>query len=439
MLLTHEPNRKLAPNTGKILDFPLDIDNPITPFNFLVPNRIALDNGTPLLCVNAKSGAITRIDLAYKAGKWYQTKPLLAFFAGQLLKEGFVEGTSSTIAGFFEFYGAYLSLLIENDYAVVQLYCQNKHLPILLPVLAKVLRHPQYPAQELEALKMAQRQDLMISLEKVAFRARMEFNRHVFGGNHPYGGITMPHHFDEITRDDLVEFHSNTYVYPPDYILLSGFYADSDIKQLNECFGLLNAKPKQDQRVFEVTTSSARSLHIKHPNALQAALRIGKPSIKRSDSDYVSLQLLTTVLGGYFGSRLMRNIREDKGLAYGINAWLMPQLHAGSLVISSETNVDKGWNALEEIMLEVKKLTQEAVPSDELQLVKNYITGSFLRSIDGPFGLADRIRPLQEATLTSTYYTTFLNKLNAISAEELLHVAQTNFIAESFYTVTVGL
>ena len=439
MLPNTQPNRKLAPHTGKILNFPLSLDNPITPFNYLVPERIKLDNGTPLLCVNAKSGAITRIDLAYKAGKWYQTKPLLAYFAAQLLKEGVIEETQTTISGFFEFYGAYLSCSIENDYAVVQLYCQNKHLPILMPVLQKVLLYPQYPNQEFEALRMTQRQDLMISLEKVAYRARMEFNSHIFGENHPYGALTKPHHFDEISRADLTAFHSTSYCYAPDYILLSGFYADADIKQLNECFGQLTVKPEHDRPVFEVTTSPTKTKHIEHPNALKAAIRIGKPSIKRSDADYVSLQLLTTVLGGYFGSRLMRNIREDKGLTYGINAWLMPQLHTGSFVISSEANVDKGWMAIDEIMNEVEKLRKEAVPQDELTLVKNYITGSFLRSIDGPFGLADRIRPLQEANLKPTFYIDFLNKLQVLTAEALLNVAQKNFISDSFYTVTVGL
>lgn len=439
MLLALEPNRLLAPNTSKIIEIPIILDNPITPFNFLVPSKITLDNGTPLLCVNAKSGAITRIDFVFKAGKWFQPKPLVAFFTGQLLKEGLLDGAKSTIAAFFEFYGAYLSLSIENDFSVVQLYCQNKHLPLLLPVLQNVLLHPQFPLHEFESLKMAQKQDLTINLEKVAFKARMEFNQHIFGQDHPYGSSTIPEYFDDVRREDLISFHSKTYCYSPEYILLSGFYTDSDIKQLNDCFGQLTSKPKLDEPNFEVTTSIAKHLHVKHPNALQAALRIGKPSVKRSDPEYVSLQLLTTILGGYFGSRLMRNIREDKGLTYGISAWLMPQLMAGSLVITSETNVDKGYKALDEIMMEVAKLGVEVVPDDELQLVKNYITGSFLRSIDGPFGLADRIRPLHEAKLDPAFYVQFLNKVNEISAEELHLVAQKYFIPESFYTVTVGL
>jgi predicted Zn-dependent peptidase len=439
MSFPEELNRKHAPATGKILEFPISLDHPVPPFNFLRPTQSSLDNGVPLLCVNAKSGAITRVDLAYKAGKWFQTKPLLAFFTGQLLKEGYISGSQTSIASFFEYYGAYLSFSVENDYSIVQLYCQNRHLSILLPVLVRVLREPQFPMQEFEALKMAQKQDLMINLEKVAFKARQEFNRLIFGECHPYGALTMPAHFDQILRNDLIDFHSNTYFYKPEYVLLSGFYTTIDLAQINTCFGSLPIQPKPVNPTFEIASFSEMKAHIEHPNALQAALRLGKISVNKSDTDYVAVQLLTTVLGGYFGSRLMRNIREDKGLTYGINAWLMPQLNASSLVIASETNADKGWKALEEIRLEIARLQKEELPLEELQLVKNYLTGSFLRTIDGPFGLADRIRSVYETRLNPDFYIDFLNQLNSISQEELLLVANKHFNLESFYTVTVGL
>ena len=160
--------------------------------------------------------------------------------------------------------------------------------------------------------------------------------------------------------------------------------------------------------------------------------------ISSTHVDYAGMQVLNTVFGGYFGSRLMSNIREDKGYTYGIGSSVVPLRKEGYFCISSEVGVDVRAAAVNEIYLELKRLRTELVPESELNLVRNYMLGSFQRNIDGPFSLADRFKSILTAGMGYEYYTRYLETIQNITAEELLRLASTHLHEDSLYELVVG-
>jgi predicted Zn-dependent peptidase len=433
------PDRSIQPISGKVLDFPLITNKLTPPLTLLNPEKVLLDNGIPLYLIKASAHAVIRLDLVYNNGKWFEDKPLVSSFYNQMLREGTLKMNSAAIAEFFDYYGAYPNFVAENDNTNVQLYCQSKHFKQLFPVLWQLVTEPLFPEHELETFRMVQKQDFMVNLEKVAFLARGKFNALVYGKDHPYGVEINPAHYDAITRDDLVKFHHASNPGTPAFLILSGCYTTEDINMLNRFCGRQSSPDVKAEISNQIDASTNRKSHFQKDHALQTAIRIGKVAVSRTDADYAAIHLLTTVLGGYFGSRLMRNIRENKGYTYGINAWVIPYIHAGNLVIASETNAENAQRAIDEIYREMDILTQQRIDIDELELVKNYITGSFLRSIDGPFGLADRTKTAVESGLNEHFYIHFLNKINQLTPDELLDTAKKYYQPDSFYEVTAGL
>jgi predicted Zn-dependent peptidase len=158
----------------------------------------------------------------------------------------------------------------------------------------------------------------------------------------------------------------------------------------------------------------------------------------KTHKDFHSLTVLNTILGGYFGSRLMTNIREDKGYTYGIGSGMIPLKKAGYFFISTEVGVEVCNKAIDEIYIEINRLRNESISEKELILVKNYMIGSFLRSIDGPFALANRFKSIMEYDLDYSYYDDYISTIKNIKASDLLNLANKYLDPNSMTEVVAG-
>jgi predicted Zn-dependent peptidase len=223
----------------------------------------------------------------------------------------------------------------------------------------------------------------------------------------------------------LVDFHTKQYTPATTTLVISGVVTDEVVRQLEENFGKLrfNAAAKRDQLAAPQTHSDLKHILAKE-DAIQSAIRMGCVLFNKTHADYHGMQVLNTVLGGYFGSRLMANIREDKGYTYGIGSGLVSLYDSGYFVISTEVGVDVTDATLKEIAHEIDRLQQDLVSDDELDRVRNYMTGVFLRSTDGPFALADRLKGLLGYSLDYSYYQNFLRTIHSITPDEIRSLAQ---------------
>lgn len=416
--------------------------NQVSSIAFLEPVKTQLDNGVPVYYISGGTEGILKISFIFKAGKWHQPSPLIASSANKLMQEGSKNFTSAEIAEGIDQYGAFLDAEFAYDNANVTVYTLSKHLPHVLPFVKEVIAFPAFSEHEFEVYKQNAYEKFKINLEKVSFIAHTEFMEMLLGKNNPYGKKTEAHHFESLSLDAIKKFHKQHYSFAHATIIVSGKVTQHDIKVLNQQMGrkdlLTPFTPEINHpRILDDTTSE-QIKHIAKADAMQSAIRIGRIVPSKNHPDYFGLQILTTILGGYFGSRLMKNIREDKGYTYGINAGIMSLQQAAFFYINTEVGVDVTDEALTEIYKEINTLQTVLVSKNELALVKNYILGQILRSSDGPFNMASLFENVHYFGLDFDYYNNYIEKVKDIDAEELKKLAEKYFKKEDLIEVVVG-
>jgi zinc protease len=406
----------------------------------LKPAKYKLDNEIPVFAFNAGTQDVVKIQFAFRAGSWFQSEVLTAFTTNKLIIEGSKKHKAAELASQIDFYGAYIELKAEKDMAYVSLYTQNKHLKNTLPILEEIIRQPVFPENELKTFLQNQKQDYMIDCNKVNFIARSKFNELIFGKDHPYGRNAEVEDFDKVKTANLLAFHKKFYTAENCTVIISGRVNHETINGLNCYFGDDRWMQKKEIKIpqYKISTSKTRENLIVKEKVSQSSLRIGKILFNKTHPDFHGLQVLNTLLGGYFGSRLMTNIREDKGFTYGIGSAVVSLNHAGFFFITSEVGVDVCNRAIEEIYHEIKKLRTEKISKNELDLVRSYMTGNFLRSIDGPFAIADRFLGIYEYGLSYDYYDKLINTIKTITPAQLAELAEKHLREDSMIELVVG-
>jgi zinc protease len=399
-----------------------------------------LSNGIPVYLIDEGEQEVLKIELVFRAGNFYQHKKHQAKAANALLASGTARLKADQISEHFDFYGAYTETHASKDNAYVGVYTLNKHLGHVLPLLAEIVIDPVFREEEIAVYRFTRKQHLNLNLEKVKYLARVGFNEQIFGSEHPYGQRLQAYHLDDLSRDDLIDFHQKHYRANNCNIMVSGKIPPDIEKQLENAFAAIE---KSDYQPIagskpDISSSEEQSRFVEKPGALQAALRIGKPAINRLHPEFPELFILNTMLGGYFGSRLMMNIREDKGYTYGISSALASLQHSGLFVISSEVGTDVLEDAKREIYLEIKKMQDKKPGNKELDLVRNYLLGALMRSFDGPFALAERLRTCIEFGQTPDYYIRYAEIVRSISALRIQELAGLYFERDTMFETVAG-
>jgi zinc protease len=199
-----------------------------------------------------------------------------------------------------------------------------------------------------------------------------------------------------------------------------------------------NNQAAADTSQPEITPATEKFYYIEKPDALQSAIRMGTPLFNRTHPDFPAIQVLNTVLGGYFGSRLMTNIREDKGYTYGIGSGIASLKQTGSIFIATEVGADVCRAAITEIEKEVNLLKTDLIPEGELSLVRNYMLGSLLGSLENVMSHADKFKNIYFAGLGYDYYDYYTDTIKTISADKLKELANQYFDFDNFYKVIAG-
>lgn len=419
-----ETDRSIAPEIRRITDL-------------TIPTPAPIDNlhGAPVFVVENDSEELVKIEFVFPAGTGEETKALLATATSSMLKEGAGEFSSTEISEIKEYYGAKIQLGVGKDLASVSLICLPANLKNLVPLLAKIIQEPNFPEKEFTGYKRRTRARLKVNLEKVEIRCRLAFSRAFFGAN-KYAERYDPEAFDQLMRKDLVDFHRANYALSDASVFVSG----NGTKEALE-FLKLHVQPDEGRvnlsAIGDFSPSRITQFQRKE-GALQSAIRMGMPAPSRQHKDYPAFYLTNTILGGYFGSRLMQNIREDKGYTYGIGSGINQLKDLAFLLISTQVGAKHTHATLSEIRYEIDRLRTELVLYDELDLVKNYTAGSLLRSFDGTFNQASLLKTMHIHRLSESYYREFLTKIYAVEPADILRIATTYFDPDKFTVAIVG-
>lgn len=411
----------------------------ITGIKIKEAQEVKLPNGISVYTLNAGNEDVVRLDLVFEAGINMQQVKNQASFTAKMLNEGTSKYSAAEIAEKLDFYGAYFQTKCAYDDAVITLYCQGKHLKNCLPFMVEVMVDSIFPEQDLAILKKNSLQNLLINENKNSFLARRAFNQSIFGDKSHYGTYSVASDIKHIESFHLKSFFEQNYRNGIKYILISGLVSDDVLSTISSTFSgdlfkVFETK-KLDNNLLQTKTEN---LHIDKKGSVQNAIRIGKQLFNRTHPDFREMQLLNLILGGYFGSRLMKNIREEKGLTYGIYSAIESHTNGACWYIDTEINKKLCHQGIEEIYKEINILKTEPIGSDELQTAKNYLLGSFLRSIDGPFSLSDRFKILKDYNLSYTYYYDFIEIIKNSTAPRLLELANLYFNENELTQVVVG-
>ncbi len=381
-------------------------------------------NSIPCYTIEGGAQDIVKIELVFKAGTVYESKPLLASTCNSLLKEGTQNSDSETIAATVDFYGAQLFTEVTKDRASVSLLTMTKYLNNLLPLFSEICCLPAFRENELDIYARKSRSSLEVNLEKVEFICRIAFSKLIFG-KHAYCDNFTPADYGSLRVEDLQEFFRKHYNLKDAFFIVSGKDTSFVLSRLSDAFGkYLTYDTSRSDLGTSISWSYQRGQSfIQKPGALQSAIRVGLPAPQRSSDDYAAFYLAHTALGGYFGSRLMQNIREEKGYTYGIGSAINTLEKGSYLVISTQVGAPHTMETLKEITNELNRLRSEPIHSDELDLIKNYVSGTLLQSMDGPFELGEKLKSSLLYNLPEGYYAKFLKAIFATTAEDVMNAA----------------
>ena len=418
------------------------IQPPVFPVEKVVipdAKSLKLDNGVPVFLIEAGTEDIMRLEFVFRAGQIKETLPLLASTCNMMLSEGSQNYTSEELNRILDFYGIFLNQSAERDSASVTLFFLNKHIEKALELSQEVLFRPSFPEAELDSLMKKRIRWYLVNREKVQNLAMDQFFESLFGKHHPYGYQIAEQDFGNITPSILTDFHSRYYTTSDVAVIISGKIHEKTTELLNTFFGNNSSEKLKDAGPDILPKSEVqKKVHIHKSGAVQTSIRIGSATINKRSSDYPGLKILDSILGGYFGSRLMKNIREEKGYTYGIHSSVSSFDLSGYKVISTEVGSKYSLKAIDEIYKEIKIMQSAPVSKEEMSIVRNYMSGEMVRMFDGPFAQAESFRSAWEFGLDNSYYHSLHEKIRIIEPDEIIELAKKYYNIDELFEITAG-
>jgi len=416
-------NRKNPPSLGELTDI-----------SFVTPELVKCTPSLPLYWMKKVPNATSRIDFYFDAGTTVGSNVISALTSG-LLFSGTKDKTSTQIHNELDSLGAYFDVGLGFETAIVTFYALNEQLPAVVKLFVEMMENATFPSTEVEELINDRKQKLQINLEKVSFLAQRKFQGLIFDGTH-YNRTINLEDYNSVSREEIVSYFEKNYKKGLKKVFLVGDFKEEVVSSIANSISSW-AVEKQETTPLNFQ-NKAETVHVEKANAVQTAIRVGKTLFNKTHPDYFGFMILNTILGDFFGSRLMKNIREDKGYTYGIGSYLSEIKDSGYFVIGTEVGTEVKEATLTEIRKEIEQLQQELVSEEELNLVRNYLLGQTLKSADGPYALMELFLSVENQDLDLDFFNDFIHKIKSIQAEELRDLAQKHLDWESFSIVSAG-
>lgn len=366
----------------------------ITPYGALSiprPTIQSLPNGAALYITNKGDQEVCRIDILLEGGRYAGATTAIADITGPMIRKGVPGMDDNAIAELLDYNGAWMHTATTQHYSTVSLFTLNRNLPKVLPLLATMLTSPTLPEKPFETLRQQRIQQLNISREKVNILAAEAFNRLIFGAQHPYARTTSTQDLQDITLNDIRQYHNNHYLNTGAYVMLSGLITDEVVNLVNEHLGDINihAPAHKPLQVAPLQPEDIHTTIIHKEGSLQTGLRIGMPTISSNHPDYTLLTMANLILGGYFGSRLMTNIREEKGYTYDISSHIISLRNSSYFTIVTDTGTEYTRPLMDEVQNELDTLCNQLVSQEEVDTARSYMQGRRARILDSAFTMSD--------------------------------------------------
>ena len=393
-------------------------------------------NGTRLYTMHNSKQGVIRVSFIFRAGTSWQNVPFSASATINTLSEGTERFSALEIAERLDFVGSYFDANIDRDWAVLTYCSLSKFATETFEIAEQVVLHPTFPEREIEVYCAKRKEQLIVQRSKPDHLSRELFGKSIFGAEHPYGITSPAEAYDSLCRGDVEEFYRTHYTAEGCFAVLCGDITDEHIARTMAILEQLPHGTTLERTIPTPTPQHFATLNVE--GAVQSCLKIGTPLFPRTHPDFIPMQMVATAMGGYFGSRLMQNLRERHGYTYGAYSAMINLDQSGYFVMSADVASDYTEAAIEEMMHEVEQFCSKPMDERELQMVKNIIFGDVMRIFDGPFGVADvTIENIQNGT-DNGYTERLLHQVATAQASHLQEVASKWLIPSNLTTTNVG-
>ena len=407
--------------------------------NLPEPQTYTLDNGIALHVINIGEQPVVRLECIFEAGNWYETEAAASYFAVKMLMEG-VEGmTSQEISEAFDQVGAFTEMTHTSDRVGIVVYCLSRFLPEVLPLVQKLISNATFPEKEFQELKNITVQNLKVNREKTAYLATTEFRARLFGTSHPYGQSQSAEEIEALGME-AVRAHYERFIRNSKFTtVLAGQVTGADVQHVNATLGRNSVDTDAGKVSFTASEAyQGEETIVERQESVQSSIRMGRVLFNRHHPDYFKMLVTNEILGGYFGSRLMKNIREEKGLTYGISSHVVTLRNEGYLMIGTDVKKEFTQQTIDEIQKEIFHLQTELVGAEELQTVKSFMAGEFAGSLNTAFEGADRRKILLLDSLPANFFNQYIDRVRATTAEDVMEMAKRYLHPENMLTVIAG-
>lgn len=419
------------------------INRAIAP-EIIIPSDIKVRNaqvnetpeGVKIYSLDFSEYDVARVSFVFCAGVKYQSAPFTASTVAGMLSEGCEGYSAEQIADFLDFYGIYFDQTVDRDYAIVTICSLERFFDHSLEIVSKLITTPTFPTEELEIYKSKRKQSIAMQRAKIDYVAREHFVKALYGENHYYGISYDENRYNTLQVNDLKQFYDTHYTRENLFVVTSGKVTQENMTKLSAMIDSLPKGVRAQHEDSEIVQTKQMMLPWKE--ARQSAIRVGRMLFPRTHPDFVAVQVLSTVLGGYFGSRLISNLREDKGFTYGVFSGVVNLEESGYLAITTEVESSVTRQAVDEIFFETERLREELVSEEELSLVKNVMIGEIMRVLDGPFGIADITIENVLSGRNNDYLHAQMKEIRETTPEKLLETAKKYLDKNEFVTVIVA-
>lgn len=380
-----------------------------------------LPNGMTLNILDRGTDEVTRLSVLIRGGKAESPRPGVAQIAAAAALDGTRGHTAAEIADILDYNGAWGSCVVADHYRHFTFHMLNSRTADVMPVIAEVVAAPAFPAHEVavEAEKAARQ--LELAMEKVTWHSRRAAFRIATGLDGSGGTEPTPGDLRAVTGAEAAQWHAATFSPRAVTLFLAGRVTPEVEHTVASAMGALGGAPEGVAAVAPVFVPSAgRLVKVERKGSLQTSVTCMLPVPGRRHADYVALRLAVMALGGYFGSRLMLNIREDKGYTYGIGASLLGFPDAGLVEIDTECDNRYTPAVLDEIKGELRRMHDPASYSGaEIERLRSFLTTSLAAQLDSPFAAMDYHITHLLAGTPRGYFDAQQDALEAMTPESL--------------------
>jgi zinc protease len=399
------------------------------------PQKGQLSNGVPLFLFPEKAQDVFRVEWVFKRTPKITDNPALGSMLAKVLQEGTEKHSAFDFNSLLAQKGAFTDVQGGKDFWVITLYAMPRFASALIPLLEEMILEPILTEEAIEKHVRLSLQQLEVSRKKTAWWAGQLFSNTLYP-EHPYGQMADEAAYQAIHQEELKTFHQALLHVAPTAIFVSG-HIDASLE-----------KAMMESRFHSLVRQQTESLQAPRPAevstikqdigaGVQTSIRMGKRIDGPAGDGYPVLYCLNELFGGFFGSRLMQNIREDKGWTYGIRSSLAHMPGGSHLVIGSDIQAGMAEAAFEEIAKEMMRLQNELVSPTELDTVRNFILGDFINEVDTVFALSDKYRGLYLNGLPNDWHKRMGAKIQTLTAEDLMYAAQSWLKPEDMHRVAV--